>query len=116
MEDQFLSVQEYYSMASHYDYLLNHVDYERWFNYIKKNIEVWCKAQPQKILEIGTGTGRFGSKFSNSGFEIYGADISLDMLRAAKLRTFNNYRVFCADIRTIVTSINLNLSLPFMIR
>ncbi len=90
-------------MAAHYDYLLRHVNYSAWFNYIKKNIEVWCKIRPQRILEIGTGTGRFGSKFSSYDYEIYGMDISLDMLRAANMRAFNNYRIFCADVRSVVT-------------
>lgn len=96
-------VPEYLCMASHYDFLLRHVNYSAWFSYLKKNIEVWCSRQPHRILEIGTGTGRFGSKFSQNGYEIYGMDISLEMLRAARLRAFNNYRVFCADVRSVVT-------------
>jgi len=95
-------VPEYLCMAEHYDYLLRHVNYNTWFNYLRKNIEVWCQKKPDRILEIGTGTGRFGSKFSNFDYEIYGMDISMEMLRTAKMRAFNNYRIFCADVRTVV--------------
>jgi SAM-dependent methyltransferase len=87
----------YTDIAPVYDSLLRHVDYQEWYEYIlsvmKKHVE-----QPRLILELGCGTGRFGSKFSNDGYTIYGIDKSLDMLLIAKTRAFLNFRIFCADI------------------
>lgn len=96
-------VPDYLCMSEHYDFLLRHVNYNAWFSYIRKNIDIWYQKKPERILEIGTGTGRFGSKFSNLDFEIYGMDLSLEMLQAAKFRAFNNFRIFCADVRNVST-------------
>jgi SAM-dependent methyltransferase len=90
-------MEPYTDIAPVYDSLLRHVDYQEWYEYIlsvmKKHAE-----QPGLILELGCGTGRFGSKFSNDGYTIYGIDKSPDMLLVAKTRAFLNFRIFCADI------------------
>lgn len=90
-------MKPYTDIAPVYDSLLRHVDYQEWYEYIlsimKKHV-----LHPRLILELGCGTGRFGSKFSNDGYTIYGIDNSLDMLRVAKTRAFLNFRIFCADI------------------
>jgi len=54
---------------------------------------------PETILELGCGTGKFGAKFSADNYRIYGVDISLNMLRVAKTRAFRSFRIICADIR-----------------
>jgi SAM-dependent methyltransferase len=81
-----------------YDYLLRHVDYERWYRYIRSLIFRYMK-DPQYILEIGCGTGRFGAKFSRDDFDVFGMDSSLAMLKAARPRARKNFRVFCGDAR-----------------
>lgn len=90
-------MKPYTDIASVYDSILRHVDYQEWYEYIlsimKKHV-----AHPRLILELGCGTGRFGSKFSNDGYTIYGIDKSIEMLLVAKTRAFLNFRIFCADI------------------
>lgn len=90
-------MKPYTDIAPVYDSLLRHVDYQEWYEYIlsimKEHID-----HPRFILELGCGTGRFGSKFSNDGYTIYGIDNSLDMLLVAKTRAFLNFRILCADI------------------
>ncbi len=88
----------YAGIAPYYDYLLRHVDYEDWYEYIKTIMRSYVDA-PETILELGCGTGRFGAKFSNDGYTIYGIDRSLEMLSVARTRAYFNFRVFCADIR-----------------
>lgn len=89
---------QYTVMAPFYDHLLRHVDYNQWYEYIKTIMYTYTK-QKDKILEIGTGTGKFGSRFSSDNIEIYGMDLSVDMLKIASQRAYNNYKIFAADAR-----------------
>jgi SAM-dependent methyltransferase len=91
-------IEPYTGIAPYYDYILRHVDYQDWYEYIKAIMLSYVKA-PDLIVELGCGTGRFGAKFSNDGYTICGIDRSLEMLMVAKTRTYFNFRVFCADIR-----------------
>ncbi len=90
-------IQPYSEIAVVYDYLLRHVDYQAWYRYIKDILERYVE-NPRVLVELGCGTGRFGAKFSRDGFLIYGIDRSLNMLRVAKTRAYNNFRLICADI------------------
>jgi len=81
-----------------YDYLLRHVDYERWYRYLRSLLFRYVE-DPRTILEIGCGTGKFGAKFSRDDFLVYGMDSSIEMLRVAKPRARRNFRVFCGDAR-----------------
>ena len=90
-------MEPYTDIAPVYDSLLRHVDYQEWYEYILSQMNRYVE-HPHLILELGCGTGRFGSKFSNDGYTIYGIDKSLEMLLIAKTRAFLNFRIFCADI------------------
>lgn len=92
------SVDSYTHLAEFYDSILSYVDYESWYRYIL-SIMIQYAESPRIVLELGCGTGKFGAKFSADGYSIYGIDGSVEMLQAAKMRAFKNYRVFCADIR-----------------
>lgn len=52
-----------------------------------------------KLLEIGSGTGVFTSSFCRAGFDVYGIDISLDLLKKAKEKdlSFKNMNLSAAD-------------------
>ncbi len=90
-------MEPYTDIAPVYDYLLRHVDYQEWYEYIVSIMKYYVE-RPEMVLELGCGTGRFGSKFSNEGYTIFGIDRSIDMLRVAKTRAFLNFRILCADI------------------
>lgn len=57
-----------------------------------ENIEIWINAiaengnlQPgHKIIDLGCGTGKFIIPFSKRGYDVYGIDISEDMLNVAR--------------------------------
>ena len=93
----------YETIAEAYDYMLRHVDYERWYQYIS-GIMIYFVNNPRSVLELGCGTGRFGAKFSADDFIIYGIDRSMRMLQVAKTRAFRNFRIICSDIRQFAIS------------
>jgi SAM-dependent methyltransferase len=88
----------YSFIPEYYDFLLRHVDYERWYRYIRSVMFRFIN-DPRTVLEIGCGTGKFGAKFSRDDFTIYGMDLSLQMLRVAKPRARRNFSIFCGDVR-----------------
>lgn len=96
-------VMPYTGISEVYDYLLRHVDYERWYRYIRELIFRYM-TDPELILEIGCGTGKFGAKFSRDDFTVYGMDSSLDMLIVARARAFRGFRIFCGDVRNFSLS------------
>lgn len=89
---------QYTEIAEIYDYILKHVDYQQWYEFIS-GIMINYVDNPRTVLELGCGTGKFGAKFSADNFKIIGLDMSLQMLRIAKTRAYRNFRIVCADIR-----------------
>ena len=90
--------EPYTGIAEAYDYILRHVDYEQWYLFICGIMTHYIE-NPETVLELGCGTGKFGAKFSADNFRIYGIDNSLNMLRVARTRAFRSFRIICADIR-----------------
>jgi len=90
--------EPYSGIAVAYDYILRHVDYEQWYQFIRRIMILYAE-NPKTVLELGCGTGKFGAKFSADNFKIFGIDYSMNMLRVAKTRAFRSFRIICADIR-----------------
>lgn len=88
----------YTALAGSYDYLLRHVDYQGWYDFLRR-VMLTYNPESEFVVELGCGTGRFGAKFSNDGFFILGIDLSAEMLRIARTRAYANYRIIRADIR-----------------
>lgn len=93
--------EPYTGIAEAYDYILRHVDYQLWFEFIYDAMITYCN-NPETVLELGCGTGKFGAKFSAKNYSIVGIDLSMDMLMVAKTRAFRNFRIICSDIRNFV--------------
>ena len=89
----------YTAIAEIYDYMLRHVDYQQWYEFIS-TIMINYIDNPRTVLELGCGTGKFGAKFSADDFKIIGLDLSLEMLMVARTRAYRNFRIACADIRS----------------
>jgi SAM-dependent methyltransferase len=100
-------VKPYTIFPSVYDHVLKHVDYERWYSYIRSLMFRYID-NPRMLLELGCGTGKFGAKFSRDNFEIFGMDNSIEMLQIAKNRAYKNFHIFCADMTNFKLSKNFD--------
>ena len=100
-------MKPYTIFPSVYDHILKHIDYERWYSYIKALMLRYVD-DPKMLIELGCGTGRFGAKFSRDNFRIFGMDKSIDMLKIARSRAYKNFSIFCADMRDFRLSKNFD--------
>ena len=82
-----MMTKPYSAISDVYDHLLRHVDYERWYRYLRTLIFRYMR-DPQYILELGCGTGKFGAKFSRDDFSVFGMDNSMEMLKIAQSRAY----------------------------
>lgn len=89
----------YTIFARHYDHVLDGVDYDEWYRFLRSAMIIH-NPESQNVLEIGTGTGKFGPRFASDGFDIVGIDNSIAMLKAAKRRARGRYHIVCADARS----------------
>lgn len=96
-------MKPYTLFPSVYDNILKHIDHERWYLYIR-SVMLRYVDNPQVLIELGCGTGKFGAKFSRDNFQIFGMDISFEMLQIARLRAYKNFRIFCADMKNFALS------------
>ncbi len=89
----------YKNMAFVYDELMDDIDYEGWFNYIRKIFSKYEK-NPKSILEMACGTGNLSYYLAREGYDLTCFDISSDMLSIAynKLYEFKNVTILKQDM------------------
>lgn len=73
----------YSRLAEIYDYVMRHVDYEHWADYIRTIFNRYEK-KPTTILELACGTGSLAFIFAGQGYRITGVDRSDAMIAAAQ--------------------------------
>lgn len=87
-------MDSYREFAEIYDELMNDIDYESWFNYIK---EIYKKndIKPNTVLEMACGTGSLTKFLCNERYDVTCFDLSEEMLSIAydKLKRFNNVKI-----------------------
>jgi len=75
----------YDQLAALYDYVMRHVDYVEWADYIEQLFR-WCGANPHKITEAACGTGVLALILADRGYSVSGYDLSDAMISVAKKR------------------------------
>ena len=75
----------YEKIAAFYDYLMRHVNYEQWYEYLQALFRVHA-LEADRILEMACGTGVLLEKFAKDGWQTYGFDLSKNMLAIARNR------------------------------
>jgi SAM-dependent methyltransferase len=75
--------------SQYYDLLYAEKDYKGEVNYIESLINKFSPGA-HKILDLGCGTGKHASLFSEKGFEVVGVDLSESMLERARQKEQGN--------------------------
>ena len=99
-------MDQYRDFAFVYDELMDDVDYDGWVNYIEQIIKNE-NAEVKNILELACGTGNITVRLAKHFKDIYGVDLSEDMLREAfdKLKSERiKGKIICQDM----TELSLN--------
>jgi SAM-dependent methyltransferase len=73
----------YSRLAEIYDYVMRHVDYEHWADYIQL-LFTHFRATPAHILELACGTGNMASILTQRGYRVTGVDRSAAMIAVAR--------------------------------
>ncbi|MDZ7331842.1 MAG: class I SAM-dependent methyltransferase [candidate division KSB1 bacterium] len=76
-------VPPYSKLAYIYDELMSYVDYKNWGSYIEKIIERW-NPNARTILDISCGTGNLLMQLNSKKYQLYGSDLSFEMLKVAQ--------------------------------
>lgn len=76
---------QYNKLAEIYDYLMEHVDYPAWVQYVEE-IMANFNRNGQKIVDLACGTGNTAIPFAKKGYQVVGIDISPEMLAKAQLK------------------------------
>lgn len=92
-------MSSYKEFAIYYDQLMDDVDYEAWFIYIKK-IFAKFNIEPKEILEMASGTGNLTYYLCKERYNVISFDRSEEMLSIAynKLLRFKNVQLLKQDM------------------
>ncbi|RXZ77205.1 class I SAM-dependent methyltransferase [Paenibacillaceae bacterium] len=75
-------MRAYRQFASVYDRLMEEMPYAEWMGFIR---QCWERYEiPETIADLGCGTGSISIPLAKSGFEVFGIDLSADMLTVAR--------------------------------
>lgn len=75
-------MRSYRQFASVYDRLMEEMPYSEWMSFTRKCWETY--GTPKTIADLGCGTGNIAIPLARSGFEVFGIDLSADMLAIAR--------------------------------
>ena len=99
-------MESYYHLAEYYDVLMDDVDYNHWCSFIEEILKIYdCK--PHNILDTACGTGNITIPMAAKGYNLWGVDISQEMLTIAE----NKARKMKQNIKFInqnMTDLTLN--------
>ncbi|MCD6351448.1 MAG: class I SAM-dependent methyltransferase [Armatimonadetes bacterium] len=77
---------EFDAVAEHYDYLMRSVPYEAWVNYVERLLRRH-HIEAHRVLDLCCGTGRVGSELLRRGYQVWGIDLSEQMVRRCSLQS-----------------------------
>jgi ubiquinone/menaquinone biosynthesis C-methylase UbiE len=68
-----------------YDSLLDHVDYDKWYQHITEICKIH-NCTPKNYLDLACGTGTFLKYFDDKEIKLYGMELNPNMLELAKAK------------------------------
>jgi SAM-dependent methyltransferase len=75
-------MRSYREFASVYDRLMEEMPYGEWMSYARQCFHRY--GVPHSVVDLGCGTGNLSIPLAKSGFEVFGIDLSADMLAIAR--------------------------------
>lgn len=93
-----ITVAPYSALAGIYDFVMNHVDYRRWANYVAL-IAQKHGDQISHIVDFSCGTGSLCVQLEDLGYQVSGCDSSIDMIKVARQKLDAPF--WCADMRHV---------------
>ena len=97
-------MESYSDFAYLYDTFMEDVPYEMWAEIITELIERYSIADRKSILDLGCGTGTLTSLMAKKGYNMIGADYSVDMLSVARnkaIQSGDDILYICQDMREL---------------
>jgi SAM-dependent methyltransferase len=87
--------------SKYYNLLYNKKDYAKEFNYITSIINIYYPSQKghknPTILDIGCGTGKHLKLFKDTGYTVFGIDLSENMLATAQKHLNQKKNLVCSS-------------------
>lgn len=101
-------MESYNHLAEYYDMLMDDVDYEAWCDFIEKIFDTYNSA-PATVLDTACGTGNITIPMAAKGYNIWGVDISEEMLTVAESKA-RSQRQNIKFVKQNMTELTLNKS------
>lgn len=98
----------YGPLASIYDKVMSHVEYDDWIDLLKKISKKYSLKDNLSIFEIGGGTGVLGKLLVDNGYNYLGSDLSYYMSKEAAKK---NIPFICTDARSLPVKSKFDLIL-----
>lgn len=78
------SSEQYAFLAPYYDALNSQIDYSEWAKFLKSTLSDYGVPDGAIVLDLACGTGSITIELAKYGYDMIGADISSEMLWAAR--------------------------------
>lgn len=101
-------MESYYHLAEYYDMLMDEVDYNDWCSFIEEIFNIYS-FKPRNILDTACGTGNITIPMTLKGYNLWGVDISEEMLAIAENKA-RNKKMNIKFIKQNMTELELNKS------
>jgi len=101
-----VACKPYEGLARIYDYLMRHINYQEWADYIEGIFSI-LGVRPEDILELACGTGTLALELARRGYNVSGTDASEAMIMIARQKACEigiQVRFERMDMRYINTS------------
>lgn len=93
-------MSSYNALSVFYDELTSNVSYRERARYFDGLIKKFS-GDGKTLLDLGCGTGRLSEELSSLGYDVIGADISVDMLSVAQQNKRGDILYICQDMRKL---------------
>jgi len=95
------AVQPYNVFSNVYDFLMSHVDYTEWAEYIDNIFKKYGERKISSVVDCACGTGSLAGTLSAMFYKTAGFDISMNMIKQANAKHFPSLCLWQGDLTSI---------------